>query len=308
MKLILRLLPIFLLISCSSDRLPQYSIIQGLRVLALTLSQPEINFDGTSFTPNTLTLTPWISDLYGAGRSLSMNVYGCLDPGIGNGAIPTCDGSASLFQVAQDQAVSNTATFLSPNYTGALTPITISLASLVAPSQSTIQAYNGSAILIFFELYLTGSPTQKITTFKRLIYSGNLKTTKNQNPSGLQILNAGTEISTLPTIGVDLNAYLPGSEAETYTSIDQNGNLITQTETLETAWFLTGPADVACSKKKDCTTDGTLALLRSVPGEPNHFTPPETALPTTRGRVLIGVAKDSRGGEVVKRYCDGICP
>jgi hypothetical protein len=313
----------FSLSACSSDTMPRYSIIQGLRTLALVADSPEINFDGTSFTPNTVTITPTISDLYGSGRALSFNLYWCLDPGIGLGVIPSCDGNPSAVRDATLQNVAITApsgTFSSPNYTGSLAPIPLNFTpgfmgatafsyyTARFLSLTSAQLYNGYSILVFFELYPTGDTSQKITTFKRIVFSSSTKTLKNTNPSNLEIRRDGTEITSLPSSQSSLEAYLPSSQAESYFTQSTLGALSTATETLETAWFFTGPSDISCSKKKECTTDGYFALARSVPGELNLFYPPQGSIPSTRGRILIGVAKDNRGGSSVKRYVDGTGP
>ena len=196
--------------ACSSDTMPRYSIIQGLRTLALVADSPEINFDGTNFTPNSVNLTPTISDLYGSGRALSFNLYWCLDPGIGLGVIPSCDGNPSAVRDATLQNVAITApsgTFSAPNYTGSLAPIPLNFTSGFMgagafsyytarfASLSGAQLYNGYSILVFFELYPTGDTSQKITSFKRIVFSGPSKTFKNTNPSNLEIR---------------LSAFLPG--------------------------------------------------------------------------------------------------
>lgn len=309
---------IIVLSGCSGDKLPKYSVLQSLRVLALPIDAPELDFDGTTFTPNSVNVTPWVSDLYGSGRTLKINLYWCVDPGVGAGATPTCTGNPSRTQVVTDQTVVATATFLNPNYTGALTPQAVSFAALSSGAATTLaakyaaltpaQAFNGYSILIFFEIYPVGSLDEKVVTFKRLVFSGAAKVTKNTNPTGLEIRAAGTEIAALPTVLTSLEAYLPANQAETYSFMDGLGNLSTQTETLETAWFLSGPYDIACSRKKECTSDGYFSRTLTRLGELNTFTPPVTALPTARGRILVGVAKDGRGGEMVKRYCDGVCP
>ena len=296
------------LFGCSSDQMPNYSIIQSLRVLALVLDQPEVNYDSGVFTPSSVSLTPWVSDLYGNGRSLSMNIYSCLDPGVGIGATPTCAGSPSLNSVIQKQVVAPSTSFSGPNFTGSLAPVSLPLAGIVPPPLSQQILYNGYAILVFFEIYSTNNPSEKVTSFKRLIFSGSPKTKKNQNPGSVQVKQNGIEITSLPIVETNLNADVPDSETETYSVMDGGGNLGNAKEELETAWFLTGPADIVCSKKKECTPDGILSLKRSKPGELNLFTPPKVSLPSSRGRVLIAVAKDSRGGVVVKRYCDGLCP
>jgi hypothetical protein len=308
---------------CSSDTMAKYNIVQGLRTLALIADHPEINFDGTSFTPSTVSITPVISDIYGSNRALSYNLYWCIDPGIGLGVTPSCTLSPSLVADPSLQNVTISApsgTFTSPNFTGALSPITLNFTSAFMGSSvfqyytakltslTPAQLFNGYSILVFFELYPTADPTQKITAFKRIVFSGNTKTPKNQNPNGLEIRLDGTEISGLPTTEKRLEAYVPSTEAESYLFMNADGSLSSITEKIETTWFLTGPSDIKCSNTKSCTPDGVLTLSRTIPGELNLFSPPQVSTPTSRGRVLMGIARDERGGAMLRRYVDGTGP
>jgi len=319
--------------SCSSDTMPKYSIIQGLRVLALQLDCPEVEYDGTNFTPppacspaaaHQVLLTPVISDLYGQGRSLSYRVTTCMDPGVGLGAIPTCEGSSTKILVDSNTiATHGPDQVIAPSYTGSIDPIAIDLGQIPASASiSSIYSasfgaltpdriYNGSAILVFFELYPTGDESKKISTFKRLIYSGATKTSKNLNPASLYFKVNGSALTTLPGAETKIDADVPSSSLEPYFAMKPDGTLTSETEAVETQWFLTGPEEIKCSKKKECTPDGLLELSRTRPGELNLFHPPEGALPTGRDRVMIGVAKDNRGGVRVQRICDrngAACP
>jgi hypothetical protein len=302
---------------CAGEKMPKYSILQGLRVIGLLLDFPEVGFDGIStFSQANVTLTPVISDLYGGTRSLSYNLYHCIDPGVGVGAIPTCSGNPSRVDVDTAEPIAPSAGGFetSVNRTGATASITIPLSSLdpsfyAAKFQSltAAQKFNGFSILIFFELYPDADESKKIITFKRLIVSGPAKVTKNSNPSALTFLNGSTNLNisqTLPTVKSSVDAFVPAIDFETYLVMDASGNTSSTTESIETAWFLTGPEDVKCSKEKECTTDGLFTLSRTIPGELNAFTPPEVSTPTSRGRILIGVAKDNRGGSTVTRICD----
>ncbi len=305
--------------ACSSDTAPRFTVIQNLRVLDLNLDQPEINYDGTTFAPTSVQMIPWISDIYGNGRPLRQSVSICLDPGVGIGATPTCDGNPTRTEILTDQAVAASPNFLAPNYTGALAAISIPLSSFSLSAQSLISArfnqatpeqrFNGLALLVFYELYPLNGVGERITSFKRLVFSSSAKASKNQNPSGLEIRSQGVEITALPTIpATSVIAYLPPSANETYSIYQSNSVLTSEVEALDTSWLFTGPADISCSKKIDCTPDGFFSLEVTRNQEVNTFNLPEVALPTTRGRVLIAITKDRRGGSVVKRYCDGICP
>ncbi len=304
--------------ACSNMKLPQYKVIQGLRVLALASDSPELLYDGTTFTPNSVNITPWVSDVFGAGRALKYNVEWCLDPGIALGVIPSCSGNPTRTVVASDQAVAASADFLAPNYTGSLADVTVDFSLASAAAQAIISArflsakndekYNGLSLLVIYEIYVSNEPSKKITSFKRIIISDASKPVKNSNPSGLEIRQSGVEITALPSINASLEAYLPSAQAESFSVMNPSGTLTAKVETLETTWFLTGPEDVECSNKKDCTTDGLFSLTRTRLGEFNSFSVPLQGTPAARGRVLISVARDGRGGMMGKRYCTGACP
>jgi hypothetical protein len=115
---------------CGGEKMPKYSILQSLRVIGLLTNPPEVDFDGVStFTPSTFTLTPVISDLYGGTRSLRYNLYHCIDPGVGLGAIPSCTGNPTRFDVEVARDVLPPYDTFEPNVnrTGALLPIPITL-------------------------------------------------------------------------------------------------------------------------------------------------------------------------------------
>ena len=305
--------------ACSAEKLPKFTVVQGLRVLGLRSSVPEIGFDGATFTPNSVNITPVVSDIYGAGRTLKFHVEFCLDPGISLGATPNCENNPTRTVVgASEQTVVDSADFLAPNYMGSLTPVAVDFSTAsgtalaimtqkYAASTST-QLFNGLNLLVVFELYPSGEESSKVTSFKRIVFSGATKTVKNSNPSGLEIRKNGVEISSLPSVESELDAYLPTSQAESFSLMNLDGSVSTKTEVLETTWFLTGPADIECSKKKECTTDGLFSMSRTRLGEMNTFYIPEVSVPTSRGRVLIGIARDDRGGVITKRYCTGTCP
>jgi hypothetical protein len=310
---------------CGGEKMPKYSILQSLRVIGLQLQPPEVNFDVTTgfTTPaatTSVSLVPVISDLYGGGRSLTYHLYHCVDPGIGTGAIPTCTGNPTRTAVQTGQVVTPpSAGFLSPNFTGSLAAVPIDLSSgtlgagvmalYAAKFQglTAAQKFNGFSILVFFEIFPTGDESKKITTFKRLIVSGSAKAVKNLNPSALTFLSGGTDLGTtqtFPSVKSPVNAFVDAIDFENYLVMDAAGNTGSAIESIETTWFFTGPEDVTCSKDKECTSDGLFSLSRSKPGELNVFTPPVVSTPSTRGRVLIGVAKDNRGGSTVTRICD----
>lgn len=308
--------------ACSNNDLPEFKTIQSLRVLTVTATSPELDYDGTTFTPATVTFTPWIADPHGAGRALTETAYWCLDPGVGTGATPTCDGNPTRTTVYASQPVAATATFLAPNYVGESTPFNIdfgaaapatrALISTAFAATSAAARFNGVAILVFYELTPATAPAEKVTGFRRVLLSDPAKTAKNQNPTGLEVrqyLPPSTEITALNASGnMELEAYLPPVADESYLFLDPQGTTRALQERVETTWFLTGPADIKCSIKEECTPDGLFSRTRTRPGELNVYSSPWGSLPAGRGRVLVAVARDGRGGQMVKRYCSDLCP
>ncbi len=305
--------------SCSDSTLPKYQVLNTLRIAAIVVDQPELNYTGAGAPSATVTFTPYISDVNGGGRALTLSLAYCLDPGIAFGATPTCSGSSSRVVVQSGTAISNVAgQFDTPNYTGAITPIAVDLSAMPAQSSALLQAvflasststrYNGVALLFEFTLE-TATGDEKLAAIKRVLLSSTEKTLKNQNPSGLEVRVNDTDIGTAwPTSDTELTAYWPTSSIENYTLRSVSGQDFSESETLQATWFLTGGSDDTCNRETDCAPDGVLNLTRSFLGEINKYVSSVNA-PTLRGTVALVVAQDERGGTAVKRLCSGaVCP
>jgi hypothetical protein len=306
-------------LGCSDSELPKYQVLNTLRIAAIELDQPELNYDGAAFPSATLAFTPWISDTNGNGRTLNLSIAYCLDPGLVFGALPTCTGSPTRVVVQNPTAISTLANqFAAPNYTGAIAPISIALGSTPALTQSAIQAaflsaststrFNGVVVLFEFMLE-TASGDERVAAIKRVLLSSSEKTTKNQNPSGLEVRMNGADLGTAwPTVDSDLSAYWPNSSAENYSLRSVDGTEFTRDESLTATWFLTGSTDDICNRETDCAPDGVLNLTRSSLNETNRYEASESP-PTSRGTVALVVLQDDRGGTSVRRLCSGaVCP
>ena len=318
-------LAIFAITACSNEKLPKYTVLQGLRVLTMVADSPEVQFNGATFTPATVSITPVISDLYGAGRALSYNLQVCLDLGIALGATPNCENNPTKTSLISGATVASTgaSTFNSPNFSGTVDADTFNLNT--APSASALaaiaakfssvaayQQFNGLSLIVYYEVYPTADESQKVRAFKRIVFSSAAKAVKNANPTTLNILDeSGGAVSSLPSVETKMKTSVGVGDAETYTIMDDENNTSSKTESIETTWFLTGPEVIADSKDKDLTPDGLFLFTRTFVGELNTFYAPQVAIPTARGRVFIGVARDDRGGSVVTRFCTGagaLCP
>ncbi|MCB0368501.1 MAG: hypothetical protein KDD45_03435, partial [Bdellovibrionales bacterium] len=72
------------LASCSSSNLPKYVELKGLRIITLIADSPEVD------PSTTVSITPVISDITETS-SLNYIAYGCIDPGVSEGATPSCE-------------------------------------------------------------------------------------------------------------------------------------------------------------------------------------------------------------------------
>jgi len=158
----------FILAGCSPNQLPDYDLLKGLRVLAMPVDLPEV-------APGAqVNITPVVSDIPGAGRTLSWKASGCVDPGVGIGAIPSCE-------LAADQASlgSGTVALSAPSFTQALSSIAVTIPASILDHRLASDQYNGVAYLVTFDI--SAADGSKVSSFKRVIASN--KATKNANPS-----------------------------------------------------------------------------------------------------------------------------
>lgn len=247
--------------------LPDYFLLDSLRVLAIKASEPEVD-PGT-----TVILTPLISDVLGVGRTLTYTVQGCLDPGVALGATPTCDDDP-------DATTSAAATFTlsAPQYTGPAPDVSVTVPATILETRNPIDQANGVAYLVLYEIQ--ASETEKVTSFKRIIVSS--RTTKNLNPSIASIQSDGTDLAALSTVAQTLTPIFAAESAETYAVLSASGTSATKTEELTTTWFV---------------DQGAVKYARTDSNSSNTWTPPTTP---TGSPFLVVVLRDGRGGEDFK--------
>lgn len=259
--------------SCNRADFPKYSLVSGLRILTIKAmsDQGEVN-PGT-----TVTLQPVVSDIGGGGRTLTATVTACLDPGNAIGEQPTCTNPDT----------SNTSTFstttLSANgtYIGAAPTFTIAVPSNlpVFSASPTYLRYNGVAYTVIYTL--TAPDGNSTTAIKRIIISDSAKTVKNKNPAIASVTANSATLSatqTYATSSMDLGIAL-STGAETYQTMDPNGNLSSHTENITTTWYF---------------TDGEMKHQRTAGADSNHW---DASKPSGRATALIVVVTDGRGGE-----------
>lgn len=261
-----------LLSGCVNDDLPKSYLLESFRVLALIADQPEVD-PGAA-----VTITPLISDLAGDGRAIRFSATGCVDPGVGFGAKPTCDGNPTRVVLADDQPVTG---IDGPEYTAlATTTLTVNVppATVIFADRSAVEKFNGVGYLVTFA-FTAGDETH--AAFRTIAVS--TRPVKNQNPAyaanGL-FAKGGAAVTALPQKPVEI--FVKTAAAENYEEQDADGTARTKTETIETFWYLSDEGDLA-----QVITEGRT---------PTEYTPPET-VPGGRDVLIVAVTRDARGGQ-----------
>lgn len=266
------------LLGCGGEDLPQYTKLEGLRILAISTPTPEIqNPSGGVVNVN---LTPVISDLGGSG-SITLNIQSCLDPGTSVGATPTCVGAAMVSNLQTVVVTATTGqpagTFGDPERTGAPSSgaITVGLivpAGLLSQYSAAMQN-NGVPYLITVEAV---SSKETVRSFRRIVFSNK---TPNTNPTLSDLVVGASSVTTRPSGDVELG-FTTTSSPEAYISLGNDGSSFSRIEQFETTWFV---------------SDGEILNPRTRPGETTKWSTPEGA-PVGRATVLVGVLRDDRGG------------
>lgn len=284
-----------LLPACGAGNLPDYIKLGDLRVLALQANTPEVD-PATSPIPR---ITPVVSD-FALGRPLTFSATGCIDPGVGYGAKPSCAGSASATLL--DSGSVAPADYVPPFNTAVAPAFDVPIPPTILTDRNPIDQYNGVAYLVVYTLTATNADgtTSEVVSFKRIIASSALHTPKNTNPvlasvsAGAQALGAFVTALSFPlasTEPVPLKPTFSAGSEEAYTLIGTDGTSRALQETLTTTWFI---------------SDGEMAFYRTTGTDANGWTAPATAPTTTggatRGVFFVVVSRDGRGGEDVEIF------
>ncbi len=290
----------FTVMGCSDSHLPKYWQLGDLRILALIADVPEIQSPENQSIAGVVNLTPIVSDLNGGGRSLSLKVEACVDPGVAYGADPDCGINGTTVHSSTITPVPTTANsglFGSPDYTGALNSIAITVPVGVLAGQPAPAQYNGVAYLAVVTVSSQdGSGNGSATTkaFKRILISN--KAVINKNPDIKQMLVNGVAPNLAPNLSPGAEVGLPfdtpaqlslnweGAAKESYQRMKKDLSFEDNQEVLTTTWFV---------------SDGSLQWSRTEEGGSTQWTTPK-ANPPGRHLVLVAILRDNRGGASVK--------
>lgn len=265
------LLLCLLLLSCGMDDQKKYYRLEGLRMLAISADNPEIN------SASTVTLTPYLSYTDGGDTTLDVSWEACLDPGISYGAEIKCDTDLD-----SGSDIFNTATLNSVYYTGPMNTISVNIPTSAFTYLASINSetqFNGVDVIVIVQITDQNNSSSTLKTIKRIKLTS--KTSGlNINPtiSG-NIQSNGSDLSSAPAGKVNLS--LDGlSSAESY-SYQATSGLATLDERMLVTWF---------------ASFGEFTSSRTDPDESTEFDPQGG----TTG-VLVGVYRDGRGGLAIKR-------
>ena len=263
---------IFILISCGDDDMKKYSKLSGLRILAITADNPQIN------SASTVRLTPYLSYPEANDTTIDISFEACIDPGIAYGAELDCKTPFQTGTTTYDTTALN-ADF----YTGPITPVTpldinVPAASFtyLATLNSDLQ-FNGVDVIVILTFTDQSDSTKTIKTFKRISLTSK-SSGLNTNPTiGGLIQSNSSYLTSFPTTTSNISLDSP-SDGEAY-QIEASTGLTNLNETMTISWF---------------SNVGEFKFSRTDKDETVEFDPQgETA------GVFVAVYRDNRGGVVV---------
>jgi hypothetical protein len=276
MKSWISLVAVLCFSGCGESGLPKSWKLDRLRVLALVANTPEVNPGAT------VTITPWVSDVQGVGRSLTYTAESCIDPGVSFGAEPTCQGNPSRVEIVKDAPIT---TLTAPSYTGAADTfsVVVPLSPIIFAGRNEVDQWNGVPYLVLYSLRTAEGVV--IRSFRRILVSTPTKPTKNQNP---QIQNQTTNDVVLtagalvPGQATSLRVTLGAVGAETFVARRTDGSSVQSVEDLTVAWY---------------SPEGSLKRTNVAQADPVEYTP--TTLPELSYTLIVSVLRDGRGGSAV---------
>ncbi|MCE3010940.1 MAG: hypothetical protein LW875_10045, partial [Proteobacteria bacterium] len=212
--------------------------------------------------------------------SIQYSAQGCVDPGLGFGAEPTCEGVPGAVVLASNASL--TAPGSVNDWTGAADSFNVNLpaSGVIFAGKSAQEQFNGVSYLVTYSLQ--DSLGRSVKSFRRIVVS--TKTPKNQNPSSVSVLSNGSVFTSYPlNSSVNLSISIAGVGAESFSEQLSDGSFRARSEEITTTWFI---------------SDGEMKFFRTLSGDVNQFTGP-SALPSGRKAYVIAVTRDGRGGVAV---------
>lgn len=212
---------LFFVVSCGDDNFKKYASLSEFRVLGVVADTPEV-----SDTNETVSLTPVLSDIGNEGRTVTMKVESCVDPGIATGEEVNCEGG-TLYQLVTEENI-DINTLLGANYyTGAINSIDITIPENILSDRSPIEQFNGIDYIVTFTFSVGGD--ELLRTFRRIKVSS--RPVKNSNPT---ISSISDILLSSSEQGLSLVA---GESPQEFSFLDLTGEQKTSKEVYYLSWF-----------------------------------------------------------------------
>ena len=208
-------------LSCGDDGFRKVEKLEGFRILAVEVDNPEV---GPGVTVN---VKAFVTDVNGTQEPTVSTYHTCVDPGIGRGADVECDSTPVDYLITLSTL---------PNRTdfGPSIPITIPLTIL--DGRSVFEKFNGVSYLVIFRFVVNGVEHRSVkriqVTDRSLIDPDPGLVNVNPTPGG--ILVNGSPFSP-PQDGDEL--LVNASGAQSYKVMNIDGRIETRQENFEIAWY-----------------------------------------------------------------------
>lgn len=232
------LLLILLCLSCGDDGFRKVEKLDGFRVLAIEVDNPEV---GPGATVN---VRAFVTDVTGTQEPSVSTYQTCIDPGIGRGADVECDSTPDTYPINVGAL---------PNRTDFGPSEPISIPPTILNGRSAFEKFNGVAYLVIFRFVVDGVEHRSV---KRILVTDRSSIDPdppplNVNPTAGGLLVNGSPFSSPPQDGDEL--LVNASGAQNYKVMNIDGSIETRQENFEIAWY-TSSGDF--DKPKASVTEG----------------------------------------------------
>lgn len=251
---------LFLCLSCGDDAFRKIEKLDGFRILAIQVDNPEV---GIGISP--VNVRPFIADVNGADATINGTYQTCIDPGIGRGADVECDSAELSYSIPMGPLT---------NRTGFGPQLAVNIPGNILNGRTTLEKFNGVSYLVIFRFVVNGiehRSVKRIAVTDRSLVDLD-PTLVNVNPTGTGLLVNGSPYSTSPKDGDEL--LVNASGAQTYKVINIDGSIESRQEEFEIAWYTsTGEFDrpkasvtQGVKYKGDTPSSVTVAIIRDERG------------------------------------------
>jgi hypothetical protein len=258
-----------ILTSCGDDKLKRVETLGEFRVLGITTTTPEVKV-GTS----SVEVAPIVSDTTGGGRSVTMKISGCLDPGVNLGANVNCNHDPNRFETTSSLNTNSLETSFGL-FSGIGAKSVVTIPSTIHLNKKSRDQFNGVVYLIIYSFTVDG---KEVKAFRRISVTNRSELNKSPEIENLLVNNSTFRH---PSVGDLLR--IDSNDPEDYEFENLDGTKESRKEVLDVSWYVSkGKVDVAK------TEPDKSVKIKEVPSE------------TSGDYLVIAILRDDRGGMSVK--------